>query len=691
MKKVGAFFLSLTVISITTISNVLAGRPGIYQRLPDPEGQFPRLGACPDDHACIFPPDVSQFLPGAYFDLRVELHAYDRNTSNPAPEPYTQFKTTVRKDDGPWTDANEFFATPDIPALEYWNFTWAYSAEAHYSKEEGGGKKPIDVNVSSRVWRKLKFDEPGRYDVSVQYSPKEAYTVRYTVIEPRKPERKAKNAILFIADGCNIGMITAARAVARKTTSGKFVNGLLSFEDFDELGHIITHSVDGLVTDSSNSASSYATGHKASVQALGVYGDSSPSQFDDPKVELVTELIRRRQPGKAVGIVTTAFVQDATPGAFYSHTRRRGTLAEITDQLVHGVPDWLAAVEPDVLMGGGAEYFKGEQAVNETDYYALLQDKYGYQVVMNKQTLNAYNGQNKLLGIFRKDVMDVWLERNIFINNTADNAAAPDLSGDSALGSDQPGLDDMTLKALEVLKKRGGDDGFFLMSEAASVDKRLHQLDFPRAWADLIELDVTIKKTIEWLKKNGEYEDTLILVTADHSHSYDVFGTVDQQFLDSQTSHRNMRNAVGIYDKSGWPGFSDEDQDGFPDNWDPRITLASGSTNGPDHFEAWKLSSNGYRNPFIMQEEEGYGKLYVENPEDPSGSYAAGLRWNGNIPVHMESEVHSMADVAIYSNGPGSHLFKKTMENWSLFFRLTEALDLQHPTINYTDHKQELE
>lgn len=58
----------------------------------------------------------------------------------------------------------------------------------------------------------------------------------------------------------------------------------------------------------------------------------------------------------------------------------------------------------------------------------------------------------------------------------------------------------MTIKALEVLKKRGGKDGFFLMSEAASVDKQLHPLDFPRAYAELLELDVTIKNTIEWLK-----------------------------------------------------------------------------------------------------------------------------------------------------------------------------------------------
>jgi alkaline phosphatase len=103
-------------------------------------------------------------------------------------------------------------------------------------------------------------------------------------------------------------MITAARALARKHTSGKYEK-LLTFEDFDNLGHVITHSVDSLLTDSANSASSYATGHKSSVNCLGVYADSSPDPFDDPKVELITELIRRRQPKKAIGIVSTAYGQ----------------------------------------------------------------------------------------------------------------------------------------------------------------------------------------------------------------------------------------------------------------------------------------------------------------------------------------------------------------------------------------------
>jgi alkaline phosphatase len=44
---------------------------------------------------------------------------------------------------------------------------------------------------------------------------------------------------------------------------------------------------------------------------------------------------------------------------------------------------------------------------------------------------------------------------------------------------------------LEVVTK-----DFFMMSEAASIDKQMHTLDYDRALGDLLELDDTIKATI---------------------------------------------------------------------------------------------------------------------------------------------------------------------------------------------------
>ncbi|KAF7726048.1 hypothetical protein EC973_009113, partial [Apophysomyces ossiformis] len=493
--------------------------------------KFPRLGACPDPHACIFPPDVSQFLPGSIFDLRVELHAYDKNTSNPTPAPYKHFKTL----------------------------------------------DSINVAISSRIWKKLEFDEPGTYEVKVEYGPKQAHTVQYQVVQPKQVQKKAKNVILFISDGTDTGMITAARAIARKHTSGKFHDFLFLFEHFGELIHVITNSVDFLVTDSANSASAYATAHKSSVNALGVYCDSSKDPFDDPKVELITELIRRRQPKESQGASTAAFV---------SHTRRRSTAAEISDQLsiINGVANWTSSVAPDVWLTGGAEYFKGKESLKNKDYYEEFQ-KRGYKLVMNKKQTSA-------------GPLDVWFERNLFVNNVIDNKAAPDLSGKDALRSDQPGLQDMTLKVLETLMKRGDKDALLLLT------KQLHTFDFPRAWGDLIELDVTVKETVEWLKKNGKYDDTL-----------DPF---DQSYIvkHGNDTVENKRNSIGVYDHAGWPGYFDNNNnDGFPDNWSPQISLAAGTSNNPDHFEAWQTSANGPRHPTVKDED---GHSYIGNKNDPA-------------------------------------------------------------------------
>lgn len=135
----------------------------------------------------------------------------------------------------------------------------------------------------------------------------------------------------------------------------------------------------------------------------------------------------------AIGIVSTANGQDATPAAFYTHTRSRYDYDYIVDSILHGAANWTVPVAPDVWLAGGAEYFKGEKALNGTDYYPLFEEA-GYKIVMNKKDLKKYNGKDKLLGVFRKGIMDVWMERNVFVNNTVGNEAAPDLSGKDQLG-----------------------------------------------------------------------------------------------------------------------------------------------------------------------------------------------------------------------------------------------------------------
>ena len=57
---------------------------------------------------------------------------------------------------------------------------------------------------------------------------------------------------------------------------------------------VATAGSDSIITDSANAASAYATGHKTAVNAMGVYADRTASPFDDPKVETITSLAKRR-------------------------------------------------------------------------------------------------------------------------------------------------------------------------------------------------------------------------------------------------------------------------------------------------------------------------------------------------------------------------------------------------------------
>lgn len=79
----------------------------------------------------------------------------------------------------------------------------------------------------------------------------------------------------------------------------------------------------------------------------------------------------------------------------------------------------------------------------------------------------------------------------------------------------------------------------------------MHVLDYDRALCELLELNDTIKATIAHLKSLDKLKETLILVTADHGHGFDVMGSVDTKYLNAQSTYRKKRFAIGTYQNSG--------------------------------------------------------------------------------------------------------------------------------------------
>lgn len=82
----------------------------------------------------------------------------------------------------------------------------------------------------------------------------------------------------------------------------------MKLDEFPVLGHQMTHSIDSYITDSANSASALYTGHKSTVDAMGVYADSSEDPFDDPKVETIVEIFKR------VHVCTFSLLSHASQG-----------------------------------------------------------------------------------------------------------------------------------------------------------------------------------------------------------------------------------------------------------------------------------------------------------------------------------------------------------------------------------------
>ena len=84
-----------------------------------------------------------------------------------------------------------------------------------------------------------------------------------------------------------------------------------------------------------------------------------------------------------------------------------------------------------------------------------------------------------------------------------------------------PNLTEMTLFTLEkLLEKDTKNAGFFMMSEGGRIDQAHHKNYAKRALEELRELDETIEATFKFLKQKGILDETLILLTADHSHQF---------------------------------------------------------------------------------------------------------------------------------------------------------------------------
>jgi len=551
----------------------------------------------------IYPIDRAEILSGSRFDLKVEF---------PGIVPADKIKVTLNGRD----------------------VAQATGRPVEYLEREDG--QP----ASSILLRDVTLASPG-IQVVTATDGTSTKSVSWEVY--RSSARVAKNVILFVGDGMSVANVTAARLLKGEIAEGK-VRRPLAMDSLPHMAMVGTAGSDSIVTDSANSASAYNTGHKSAVNGLGVYASRAKDNLAHPRQETLGSLAKRN--GIAVGIVSDAEIQDATPAAVIANTRRRSDYVAITDQML--------SVGPDVILGGGSASFlpkstPGSRRPDERDMIAIYQQQ-GYAVATSLAELEAVaqSDSQKLLGLFHLGNMDTPLDR--FYTKAATVPRFPD----------QPDLTDMTRIALRRLERNPG--GFYLMVESALIDKMNHPMDWERAIWSTIMLDNAVKLAQDWAQGRN---DTLIIVVPDHTHGVSLTGTFDDD------KPGDLREKLGIYEAAGFPNYPAPDARGYPPRFDVSRRLALFANNFPDYYETGRPVQEAPRTPAVAGPTAGQ---YVAN-EAYRNVPNATLR-TGNLPRSSSTAVHSGDDVVLRAQGPGSEKFHGYIDNTRVFRTMVEALGL---------------
>ncbi|CAM1323709.1 ALPL (predicted) [Pycnogonum litorale] len=434
----------------------------------------------------------------------------------------------------------------------------------------------------------------------------------------RRKYNVAENIILFVGDGMGLSTVTASRILKgqRKGQSGEDAD--LVFDKFSHVALSKTYNIDSQVGDSAACATALMCGVKGRFETLGLDDKGDYDRCDSTftsRVDCLTDWAQ--QSGKATGFVTTTRVTHATPGALYAHaasrywesdeklpTYAKRSCKDIARQLVEDDP----GRNINVILGGGRRHFLPEterdpeypgQFGRRTDGRNLIDDWLASkksrgqtaEFVWKKEDFDKINTENTdyLLGLFEHGHM-----------------AYVDTRNDGPSG--EPSLAEMTTKALDILQKN--HYGFFLMVEGGRIDHSHHFSNAKRALQETLAFEEAIIAAIA--KVNPE--NTLMVVTADHSHVF----------------------TFGGYPKRGNPIFGLDSKLSDIDNM-PYTTLLYGNGPGYDH-----RYPGGRQNVTNMNTDD---INYIQQSAVPR-------RW----------ETHGGEDVPVYAHGTMSHLFRGVIE-----------------------------
>lgn len=446
--------------------------------------------------------------------------------------------------------------------------------------------------------------------------------------------KRAKNIILLVGDGMGITTITAARIFdgqhpidGRAPSSGE--ENSLAWDRMTNTALVKTYNSNAQVADSAGTASAFNTGVKTRIGVINFGADQGPEACKTPEKLPRTLAQMARAQGMGLGIVTTTRITHATPAAVYGHvpnrnwegadraypaTDRASGCADLATQLVGFKGGF------DVALGGGSARFlpagKGgirDDGRNLVDEWvkAWPQGKF----VADASGLRALNTRDTapVLGLFNADHIS-------FEHDRKDDA--------------EPGLAEMArfaLAKLEAAKAARGGKGYYLMIEGGRIDHAHHASNPYRALKEAQIFSATVADVL----KSVNLDETLVLVTADHSHVLTMAG-YPMRGNDILGYIKPVRGGEsdGALSKEGWA---------LDDHGQPMTTLSY---------------ANG---AFVSR---GLSRLLP--PNDPN--YLA------NKLHGTDSESHGGEDVALFADGPRADLVRGVMEQNVIFHIMAEAL-----------------
>lgn len=337
---------------------------------------------------------------------------------------------------------------------------------------------------------------------------------------------KAKNVILFLGDGMSVHTVTAVRSYIRDASEQ------VAFEKFPYVGLSKTFCIDKQVPDSAATSTAYLCGVKGNYGTIGV--NAQVPRFDcqlgqDESLHTPSIAKWAQDSGKWTGLVTTARVTHASPAGIFAYTANREwendakiklnacdprENVDIARQLV----EWPVGSELHVIMGGGRRNFRNESVYDESGILGTRTD--GRNLIDEWLQKKAEAG---------KSASYVWNKnglRSIDLNNTdyvlgLFAASHCPYHGDlerKDVKDDIPSLSEMTESAINILQK--SDKGYFLFVEGAKIDMAHHDNRARRSMEETAEFNRALEKALQMTSE----EDTLIVVTSDHSHTMTING-----------------------------------------------------------------------------------------------------------------------------------------------------------------------